>query len=559
MGLFDKMKSFAGGHGVTVTLLELDGGSPDAHTMDLDATSLRGVFRVQATKADAVVLLHKVALTVRFTGRHAQLDAFEDNTTYTVTPDGARDVPFSFANIDVGQAMKSLGLGEHALVIDKRAILEVSVFVDVKGSPVDPRITHSVQVIDQEDVAAAAAKAAAAPDGSVNWKQRIDAMVKAIEADESTDVRLAEVGAPATDAEIKEVHDAIGFELDPKFLGFFRATNGLRLIWVTSHFDKFDDPIEHYHAQTELQSAGRINVPSLRELFIDGPGYLFGPDTCGPKQYTDKCLGGWDQHALRTALRNIDDFAQQPGDSSFYLPGLVVSARYPDPPVIMTDDYAAALSDGHPMLASDYLAFVIATMGRPHSRMDRLKSRGFGGNHDLFVPPSGWLEGAPSPVEVLSVVHDAVSLEENTAINAALEQLATCEGQPVSESPYASYNQPPPRGPQVVSNDPNAGMRTAAPEADWSHYLEGFEGNLTLPLYDETHYTIKEPATNLEELKKLIGQPVKSSNKYMVSVGCLISIDADGVGTLFTASDGACGTSSFALDDSEVGRAWHLE
>lgn len=73
---------------MTVTLIELDGGSPDEHTMDLDATSLRGVFRVQATKADAVVLMHKVALTARFTGRHTPIDAFEDSATYTVRPMG---------------------------------------------------------------------------------------------------------------------------------------------------------------------------------------------------------------------------------------------------------------------------------------------------------------------------------------------------------------------------------------------------------------------------------------------------------------------------------------
>ena len=566
MGLFDKMKNFAGGHGVTVTLIELDGASPDAHTMDLDATTLRGVFRVQATKADAVVLLHKVALTARFSGRQAQLGAFDDSTTYTVTPDGTRDVPFSFDNVDVGQAMKALGLGEHALVIDKRATLELSILVDVKGSPVDPRITHSVQVIDQEEVAAAEAKAASAAsepvatsESSIDWKARIDAMLAAIEADENTEARLVELGAPATDAEIQDVHNAIGFELDPKFLGFFRAANGLRLIWVTSHMDRHNDPIVHHHSQTELDGTGRINVPSLRELFIDGPGYLFGPDTCGPKQYTDKCLGGWDQHALRTSLRNINDFEQRPDDSSFHLPGLVVSPRYPDPPVLMTSDYAAALGDAPPMLASDYLAFVIATMGWSRFSKQRFNSPGYGGNHDLFVAPPGWLDGAPSPAKLLGLVHDAVPAEEANAIYAQLENIALCAGEPVDGSAYASYNQPPPSAPQAVSSDPNAGMNVSAPQASWADYLGGFQGNLTIPLYDETHYAIKEPVKNVETLRALIGQPVKSANRFMTSVGCLVSVDADGIGTLFTASDGSCGTASFGLDDSDVGRAWYLE
>ncbi len=392
-----------------------------------------------------------------------------------------------------------------------------------------------------------------------NWKERIDAMLAAIDASESTEFRQREVGAPATDAEIAEVHEAIGFELDPKFLGFFRAANGLRVIWVTSYFDKHEDPAAHFHSQTEMHVAGRINVPSLRELFIDGPGYLFGPDFCGPKEYSERCLGGWDQHALRTALRNIDDFDQRPNDSSYYLLGLVQSERYPDPPILMTNDYAAALSDNHPMLASDYLAFVIATMGRSHSRMERFKSRGAGGNHELFVAPEGWLDEAPTADKILGIVHDELPLAENQAINATLQHIATCPGVPVAETPYASYNEAPPAAPKTVSTDPNAGMRVATPEADWAEYLGDYKGDVTLPLYDETHYVIQEPVTDADALKALLGQPVKAESKFMNSVGCLVAVEPDGTGTLLNAGDGYFGTSSFSLDDaSAVGRAWYV-
>ena len=84
---------------------------------------------------------------------------------------------------------------------------------------------------------------------SWNWKERIDAMLAAIEASKSTTLRQCEVGAPATDAEIAEVHEAIGFELDSRFLDFFRAANGLRLIWVTEYFDKHDDPAAHFQSR----------------------------------------------------------------------------------------------------------------------------------------------------------------------------------------------------------------------------------------------------------------------------------------------------------------------
>lgn len=199
-------------------------------------------------------------------------------------------------------------------------------------------------------------------------------------------------------------------------------------------------------------------------------------------------------------------------------------------------------------------------MGRPHSRMDRMKSRGFGGNHDLFIPPDGWLDGAPSAAQILSIVHDEVSLEENEAINAALKQLATCAGQPVSESAYASYNQPPPGPPKQMSSDPTGGMRVVAAQPDWADYLGAFEGELTMPLYDETHYAIKEPVTNADTLKALLGQPVKAETQFGDSVGCLIAVEPDGTGTLFNAGDGYMGTSTFALSDAKsVGRAWYLE
>ncbi|MEM9069850.1 MAG: SMI1/KNR4 family protein [Myxococcota bacterium] len=392
---------------------------------------------------------------------------------------------------------------------------------------------------------------------SWNWKQRIDDMMAALEASDATVVRHAEVGAPATDDEIREAEAAIGFALDPRFLAFFRAANGLRVIWVSKYFDSVDDPAAHFHLQREMACAGRINIPSLQELFLKGPGYLFGPDMCGPKESSRACLGGWDEHALRSSLRNLDDFLQVPGDSSYNLLGLVLSERYPDPPVIMTGDYAAALDDCHPMLARDYLAMVIATLGLPYVRLERLKNRGFAGNHDLFVPPAGWLDAVPSAAAVLGTIHDEVSLEENKATHAALQNVAQVEGTPVATTPYASYHEAPARN-VTLSDDPLAGMRVSEPDPDWGDYLEGYAGPLTMPLYDETHYDIKEPISDLAGLRALVGQPVKAQG-FMDSVGCLVAVDDDGVGTLFSAGDGFMGTSSFALEDAKrVGRAWYL-
>lgn len=152
-----------------------------------------------------------------------------------------------------------------------------------------------------------------------------------------------------------------------------------------------------------------------------------------------ECLGGWDEHALRIALRDIDDYLQLPDDSSFFLPGLVASPRYPDPPLIMTSDYVACLDDRQPMLAREYLAMIVATLGQPGAR-ERMKNRGAGGNHELFVAPAGWLDDAPSAAQILATVHDQVSLEENQAIRAKLAAIVEGEGAPLSQTPYAHYN-----------------------------------------------------------------------------------------------------------------------
>ena len=39
------------------------------------------------------------------------------------------------------------------------------------------------------------------------------------------------IGDPLSDAELKDVETSIGFSLDPRFVAFFRSTNGFRVAW----------------------------------------------------------------------------------------------------------------------------------------------------------------------------------------------------------------------------------------------------------------------------------------------------------------------------------------
>jgi len=552
MGFFDKVKNFVGGHGVTVHITELEGGAPKSVNFQLSQSVLKGKFEVHTTK-EVTILSHDFKLTAYLEGDEATrsvIVAEGQNQGKTTTAGEVIKDSFELA-VDIADAMRRLDLEPDAAIIDPQVRFELSICADVKGTPVDATARETILIVDDEP------EVQAAPVVSPwDWKERIDAMMAALEASETTLVRLAEVGEPVSQTEIDEVHAKIGYTLDPRFLDFFRAANGLRLIWVASYFDQHDDPVAHYHSQVDMNTCGRINVPPLRKLF-EQPGYLFGPDFCKPKERTQPCLGGWDEFELRSALRNIDDVEQTANDSSFNLLGLVASERYPDPPVLHTNDYAAALSDAHPMLARDYLAFVIATLGRPQERKQRLRSRGFGKNHELFVPQPGWLDAAPPAAKILAIVHDEVSIEENQAITGSVEDIATQNGIPVGQTAYASYNEAPPGPPRVPSEDPLEGMRVTDPKPDWSDYLQGVNAQLVMPLYDESHYTIKEPLADAQALGQLIGQPVLAKTKYGTNIGCLIKVD-DESGTLFNAGDGYMGTSSFQIKGSEVGRAWHL-
>lgn len=557
MGFFDNVKNFVGGHGVTVKITDIEDSVPEDANLYFLSTELMGEFEVHITK-QATILSHDFRLTAYFKDEGVSksvIVADGKNKTEYETEDEVIVDSFILTGIDLADAMRRLELDADAAVNDPRISFELQVWADVKGTPIDASAKAPITVVDVEPVVESAPAAPVAR--AWDWKARIDEMMAALEASESTLVRVAEVGEPVSQSEIDEVHATLGYELDPRFLDFFRAANGIRLIWVTSYFDAVDDSISHYHSQVDMNTCGRINVPPLRELF-EQPDYLYGWDMYEPKQYTERCLGGWDAFALRSALRNIDDFEHRVDDSSFNLLGLVASERYPDPPVIYTNDYVAALSDAYPMLARDYLAFVIATLGRPQERYQRLKSRGAGGNHELFIPQPGWLDALPTPAMILAVMHDEVSLEENNAATASLEAVATQDGVPVAETPYASYNEAPVGPPRVVSEDPLEGMRVADITPEWNDYLRGMEGQLTMPLYDESHYIIKTPLTDAASLRELIGQPVKVVSKYGTDIGCLIKVEDDG-GTLFSAGDGYMGTSGFGIDGSEIGRAWYLK
>lgn len=256
----------------------------------------------------------------------------------------------------------------------------------------------------------------------MTWKESVHTLVDALSENRRVALFDLRVGEPVEDAEVAQVHARLGYELDPRFLAYFRQCNGLRLRWIEP---MGDPPADLTSAFFEYQqsglSCGSINIPSLGVLFPETMDYRFNrEDNPEADQHREPILGGWDAGLLRDRLRPFDDYLQSPSDSSFYNVGLVADARYADPVCILTSDYSAALSDCAPMRARAYLDFVVASCGLPRARLQCMRSRGSAGDYPLVesVPKL-----AADPAEFLRYLLDQLTLERYQEISRAFEAI----------------------------------------------------------------------------------------------------------------------------------------
>ena len=254
----------------------------------------------------------------------------------------------------------------------------------------------------------------------MTWKESVDTLVRALDGNPSIALFDARIGQPVTDPEIARVHERLGFELDPRFLDYFRQCNGLRLRWIELLGDPPDDLtgtfFEHHGSG---MNCGSIHIPALGDLFPQTMDYRFNrQDEFVVDENRVPLLGGWCEETLRDRLRPLDDYLQSVSDSSFHNVALIADARYPDPVCILTSDYAAALSDNSPMRARAYLDFVVASCGLTRARLMCMKSYGYAGDHPLreTVP-----QFAKDPEEFLHYLLDQLPLDRNREIAKAFE------------------------------------------------------------------------------------------------------------------------------------------
>lgn len=278
MGFFDKIKTFMGGHGVTVVPTEIDGQAPEAVAFSLTGAALQGKFEVRGEKK-VVILNHEFKLfAVRkdeeddserevlvCEARHER-EPVESGLTwpYTLQPNQPVLDSFCLADIDFDDAVETLGFDslEEALDDDGFRVF-VRVMADVKGTPLDAVKDISIElsigdVVVVEDDASTLEREAGFRTQETPWAAgsyiaRFREMVSALENDSRIEIEECTINPPATAAEIAEAEQV--HPMSPAMKAFYEEANGLTLLWSVPSADE------------DSSTCGRIKLLPIQEAF----------------------------------------------------------------------------------------------------------------------------------------------------------------------------------------------------------------------------------------------------------------------------------------------------
>ena len=149
MGLFDKIKRFAGGAStLSIEITEIEGAPPASASVPIGDSAVKGKFVVRGEK-ECTVLAHIAELRSRFPDKDGTLGTLRsrevedaDNQVagvpyqfpYELTPGQTVEAGFVFVGVDFRSIYAEYGVPPG----DERVEFFVKIVVDVKGSPFDP-------------------------------------------------------------------------------------------------------------------------------------------------------------------------------------------------------------------------------------------------------------------------------------------------------------------------------------------------------------------------------------------------------------------------------------
>jgi len=288
MGFFDKIKNFVGGHGVSVFITELEGGSPKSVNFPLYDSVLKGRIEIHATK-EATILNHGFRLTaiLEDEGSFRSVIVAEETNDgeimgsdvkwpYNTVPGEVVKDSFCMIRIDIADAMRRLGLEADAAVADPRVRLELKVWADVKGTPIDASAKQTILVVEggttntyAEPVEETASgpreipvRTQPLPLDPTPYLERFNQMVDELRANPKIEVLEYTVHPPATSEEIAAAQ-AYFPNIPAAMLDFYTQANGLRLKWKL--VDEGEDRSEH----------GNIDLTPIQNVFSSWEGVMW--------------------------------------------------------------------------------------------------------------------------------------------------------------------------------------------------------------------------------------------------------------------------------------------
>lgn len=194
---------------------------------------------------------------------------------------------------------------------------------------------------------------------------RYQQMVATLEANPNVRILKRHIAPPASEADIRAVHEHLGAELDPAILNFYRQCDGLSLMWVTTdnpNADSNNTNFNDYHP-----GDGAINIYPIKLTFVDanwdGVHYFdFMKDHADDQEFAGQSYQLWD---FSRSIRVFDDF------NIYNMAGFIMIAAEGDPlnpPISIGDDHGACWTDARLTDFESYMELLLATYGSIEAR-----------------------------------------------------------------------------------------------------------------------------------------------------------------------------------------------
>lgn len=162
MGFLDKLKHFAGGHGVKVEITSVERQAPSSVTFPLTDSVMKFQVRVTGDKEVTVLSHDFVVYAERTTKDNPRLievarDSHDEKTDilganikwpYTLAPGQVVEDGCCITNVDLTNALRKMDVHDPGSVLsDPNYRFFVKFIADVKGSPMDPEASVDFRVV----------------------------------------------------------------------------------------------------------------------------------------------------------------------------------------------------------------------------------------------------------------------------------------------------------------------------------------------------------------------------------------------------------------------------